>query len=73
LREFGFDGPALEASLFLDPSSIVRFGVPPFRIEVMTAIDGVEFVAAGRHKDLAVRTSTPERPATGVAAWTHSS
>ena len=49
LREFGFDVPALEPSLFLDPSSIVRFGVPPFRIEVMTAIDGVEFVACHRN------------------------
>ena len=45
LREFGFDLPALEPALFTDLRSIVRFGVPPFRIEVMTAIDGVEFTA----------------------------
>ena len=45
LREFGFDLPELEPTLFTDPRSIVRFGVPPFRIEVMTAIDGVEFEA----------------------------
>jgi len=45
LRSFGFDLPALEPSLFTDPRSIVRFGVPPFRIEVMTSIDGVEFEA----------------------------
>ena len=43
LREFGFDLPELEPTLFTDPRSIVRFGVPPFRIEVMTSIDGVEF------------------------------
>jgi predicted nucleotidyltransferase len=43
LREFGFAVPVLEPTLFIDPSSIVRFGVPPFRIEVMTSIDGVEF------------------------------
>ena len=43
LHEFGFDVPALVPSLFLNPSSIVRFGTPPFRIEVMTTIDGVEF------------------------------
>jgi hypothetical protein len=43
LRAFGFELPELEPSLFTDPRSIVRFGVPPFRIEVMTAIDGVEF------------------------------
>jgi hypothetical protein len=28
---------------FLDARSIVRFGTPPFRIEIMTAIDGVEY------------------------------
>ena len=43
LRAFGFDVPSLEPRLFVDPRSIVRFGVPPFRIEVMTSIDGVEF------------------------------
>ena len=43
VREFGFDTPALNPALFSDPLSIVRFGVPPFRIEVMTSIDGVEF------------------------------
>ena len=45
LREFGFDVPTLEPRLFIDPQSIVRFGVPPFRIEVMTSIDGVEYDA----------------------------
>lgn len=42
-REFGFDAPTLRAALFTNPDSIVRFGVPPFRIEIMTTIDGVEF------------------------------
>lgn len=43
LTAFGFDTPSLVADLFLDPRSIVRLGVPPFRIELMTAIDGVTF------------------------------
>lgn len=43
LRKFGFDMPNLEPALFLNPRSIVRFGVPPFRIGVMTSIDGVEY------------------------------
>ena len=43
VRAFGFDTPALKLRLFTDPDSIVRFGVPPFRIELMTSIDGVEF------------------------------
>jgi hypothetical protein len=45
LRDVGFDTPSLTPRLFTDTRSIVRFGVPPFRIEVMTAIDGVEFVS----------------------------
>ncbi|MDH4064488.1 MAG: nucleotidyltransferase [Acidobacteriota bacterium] len=43
LRAFGFDLPALEPKLFINPKSIVRLGTPPFRIELMTSIDGVEF------------------------------
>jgi len=45
LRSFGFDLPSLEPQLFLDARSIVRFGTPPFRIEIMTSIDGVAFDA----------------------------
>jgi hypothetical protein len=37
--------PELQPALFLDPRRIVRFGVPPFRIEIMTSIDGVQFDA----------------------------
>lgn len=43
LRAFGFDLPALEPRLFLDPRRIVRFGTPPFRIEIMSSIDGVDY------------------------------
>ena len=45
LKDFGFAEPALAPALFTSPRSIVRFGVPPFRIEVMTSIDGVEYDA----------------------------
>ena len=43
VRDFGFATPSLVPRVFIDPFSIVRFGVPPFRIEIMTTIDGVEF------------------------------
>jgi hypothetical protein len=45
LGAFGFDVARLAPALFIDSRSLVRFGVPPFRIEVMTSIDGVEFDA----------------------------
>ena len=43
LRAFGFDLPEVQPSLFLSPRALVRFGVPPFRIELMTTIDGVDY------------------------------
>jgi hypothetical protein len=52
LRAFGFDVPELEPRLFLDPLSIVRFGIPPFRIEIMTSVDGVEYDACRPHAAL---------------------
>lgn len=43
LTDFGFDLPELSADLFPQPDKIVRMGVEPLRIEVMTSISGVEF------------------------------
>jgi hypothetical protein len=43
LREFGFTDPQLLPDLFLRIPSIVRMGIPPMRIEVLTSISGVEF------------------------------
>ena len=40
LAEFGFNAP-LEK--FLEENSVVRMGVPPYRIEILTTIDGVKF------------------------------
>jgi predicted nucleotidyltransferase len=43
LEEFGY-APKEESLPFLkDPGKILRMGMPPFRIEVSTSIDGVEF------------------------------
>jgi hypothetical protein len=43
LKKFGFDVPSLTADLFLKPDNIVRMGVPPFRIEIIVSVSGVEF------------------------------
>ena len=45
LREFGFDTPELTVEPFLKERNIVRMGVPPLRIEILTTISGVEFAA----------------------------
>lgn len=43
LQEFGFDVAALSPELFQQPDQIVRLGVPPMRIELLTTISGVDF------------------------------
>jgi hypothetical protein len=43
LREFGFDLPDLSADLFLKEHQVVRMGMPPLRIELLTSISGVDF------------------------------
>ncbi len=43
LKEFGFDVPGLSADLFMKKRQVVRMGMPPIRIEVMTEISGVSF------------------------------
>ena len=42
LREFGFDTPQLSPARLKD-NSIIRMGVAPVRIEMLTAISGVTF------------------------------
>jgi len=43
IREFGFDVPALSADLFLQKGRIIRMGVEPTRIEILTEISGCDF------------------------------
>src|ERR1700689_4423953 len=43
LREFGFASPILAPNLFLAQNKVVRMGLPPVRIEILTSISGVEF------------------------------
>jgi len=40
LSEFGFTA---STERFLEENSVVRMGVPPFRLEILTTIDGVDF------------------------------
>ena len=44
LKDFGFASPDLSEELFTLDKSIVRLGVPPYKLELITHIDGVEFV-----------------------------
>jgi len=50
LKEFGFDIPKVTTDLFSKPGKIIRLGEEPFRIELMTKIDGVSFKSAFKNK-----------------------
>lgn len=43
LHEFGFAVPDLKPELFLQKGRVIRMGVPPIRIEVITSASGVDF------------------------------
>jgi predicted nucleotidyltransferase len=42
-HKFGMQDPSVNPSLFLEKGKIIRMGLPPMRIEVLTEIDGVKF------------------------------
>ena len=43
LKEFGLTSPQLSTDIFLQEDQIIRMGVPPMRIELLTTISGVDF------------------------------
>jgi len=43
VSEFGFRGPELTEGLFLESNRVIRMGLPPVRIEVLTGVSGVTF------------------------------
>lgn len=46
LRRFGFSERTIDDAMFAEPRKIFQFGVPPYRIDVLTRVSGVEFDAA---------------------------
>ncbi|MHB1089953.1 MAG: DUF6036 family nucleotidyltransferase [Ilumatobacteraceae bacterium] len=46
LEEFGFSGLGITTDDFSRGDSIVQLGYPPYRIDILTSISGVEFDAA---------------------------
>ena len=43
LQEFGFSKDRLPSDLFQSHDQVVRMGIPPIRIEILTSISGVKF------------------------------
>ena len=53
LREFGFSPPEAQPALFLEPGNIIRMGIAPLRIEILTTISGLDFKACVHNRQLA--------------------
>ncbi len=50
LKEFGFAVPELSPKLFLQKDRIIRMGIPPLRLEILTTISGVDFTECFENK-----------------------
>jgi hypothetical protein len=50
LNGFGFGQFKLKPEDFAQPGRVLQFGYPPFRIDIMMAIDGVEFADCFRNR-----------------------
>lgn len=53
LNQFGFSSSELSPEIFMREKAIVRMGVAPFRLEIITFIDGVDFEQCYREKQIA--------------------
>lgn len=42
-NQFGFSATGLSPEMFLKESQVIRIGVPPLRIEVLTSVTGLRF------------------------------
>ena len=54
LKDFGFNNPQINKDIFLQDNQIIRMGVPPLRIELITTISGVEFMECFPEKFTAI-------------------
>ena len=50
IEKFGFKNVGIEKTDFETPGKIVQLGYPPFRIDLITEIDGVSFRSAWKNR-----------------------
>ncbi len=51
LRRFGFSDDSVAVAMRVDPGRIIRMGVPPLRIELLTGVSGVDFAACYERRE----------------------
>ena len=54
LSEFGFGDVGLSPQDFELPQNVIQLGYPPFRIDLLTDIDGVDFDAAWPNRETTI-------------------
>lgn len=59
LEEFGFGGLGLSLRDFETPEQVVQLGYPPFRIDLLTDIDGVRFADAWPRRETVTHEGMP--------------
>ena len=59
LHKFGFGQHEITPQIFMQPGKIMRMGLPPVRIEILTGIDGAEFQDCFARKIVADADGTP--------------
>ncbi len=59
LRQFGFGSLGLESTDFVEANQIIQLGYPPFRIDLITGIDGVDFEAAWPNRETVIHDGLP--------------
>ncbi|MEZ5038466.1 MAG: hypothetical protein R2828_01180 [Saprospiraceae bacterium] len=50
--DFGLSSFGLTADHFIKPEQVIQIGYPPFRIDILTSIDGVDFTEAYLSKNI---------------------
>jgi hypothetical protein len=59
LVDFGFRPDEVPPALFTEPDKVVRIGVPPLRLEIITGVSGVEFEPCWTRRCAAVLDGVP--------------
>lgn len=50
-EDFGLKSFGITAKHFIQPDQVIKIGYPPFRIDILTSIDGVSFAEAYPNKE----------------------
>ncbi len=52
LRDFGMPEEKISKEMFLDKDKVIRMGIPPVRIEIITGASGVDFSDCYSHREV---------------------